>query len=67
MACGNCNGCGGMKTTTTLPPAYGAAPSFSVATVAPSPAPMITPCGKLPWWWLLIAFALGASMKRKNG
>lgn len=64
--CGSCGGCGSAPKTGA--PAVGvnyttvaAAPGAAVAGAIPMTA---CKCGRLPWWWLLVAFVVGYSMKR---
>lgn len=64
--CGGACGCGGMATdgTTSFTPSLSvAAPTATIAVGEPVPMTACK-CGRSPWWWLLVAFVVGYSMKR---
>lgn len=66
--CGGSCGCGGMATTPV-------APTFALSSGTPAPTASIAvgepvpmtacKCGRLPWWWLLVAFGIGYAMRKR--
>lgn len=64
-SCGGCEGCGGMALpnppvsfSSVAPASSSSSSSLQSSAVAVIPT---TPCkcGRLPWWWLLVAFLVG--------
>lgn len=62
--CGGCGSCGGMSLPNPPVNLLSVAPGSSSSSSSLQPSATVIPttpckCGRLPWWWLLVAFLVG--------